>query len=712
MPQRRFDSNETSLNAVGGTPSSAATEASVRQLIASGDHKTALERAKALHKTSSTNASEALLVDAYAERIRSLLRRNLTLEAQSLIDLVRQRYPTARARLDELTARVVAKPRSLDDLVRPLNDPGLAAAQRAAIERVLRQDVWDLAALAGCEALPADHSLRKGAAALERAFVAATSGPVAENALSLPEVSHRSPLAPWKLLTRAIASFYRGEDEPCRRYLDGIDPQSAPQRLVPTIKAMLTGETAAPLTPAAGALRARITRASTLQSALEALDQALASGGKGCILKAIRPVLDQCQQVSPGRLESLRQHISVRCAVADLDPAKVVAAMGGPSRHDATFLRLLARGMEESQNPEQVVLACSMWENFRHAGVQEGWFAANGPEAAALSLHIADLLRRLPDGLLRELQASAWSRSKTSGEKTPYLFPEEMYQRACALDPHPETFAQWMDWAGRQRGDQAARVAQAWHKIRPRDIEPVLRLLKDAEARGAFGSALGYLAKVEQIDGLHPAARGARLRLVAGSALRHLQQKKPALAAEDLAEMSTLPQAQQGDGPAFLAALRFVVSAACGHSEQAATSRADVERLLGSGAAAAMLLFAVATASKQRAFGQLGSVQELSRTERETMDPIEVLGISQNATDEEIRAAYLLKVRECPPDRAPEKFEKIRDAYEILRDPRRRLRHRLFSADPGAPLASLFTDEVRPRRFVGHGPWLEVLKGK
>jgi len=94
------------------------------------------------------------------------------------------------------------------------------------------------------------------------------------------------------------------------------------------------------------------------------------------------------------------------------------------------------------------------------------------------------------------------------------------------------------------------------------------------------------------------------------------------------------------------------------------------------------------------------------------MDPIEVLGISQNATDEEIRAAYLLKVRECPPDRAPEKFEKIRDAYEILRDPRRRLRHRLFSADPGAPLASLFTDEVRPRRFVGHGPWLEVLKGK
>ena len=617
MPQRRFDSNETSLNAVGGTPSRAATEAGVRQLIASGDHKAALERAKELHKGSSTIVSEALLVDAYAERIRSLLSRNLTLEAQSLIDLVRQRYPTARTRLDELTARVVARPRSLDALVRPLNDPGLAAAQRAAIERVLQQDVWDLAALAGCEALPADHSLRKGAAALERAFVAATNGPVAEDALSLPEVSHRSPLASWKLLTRAIASFYRGEDESCRRYLDGIDPQSAPQRVVPTIKAMLTGEAAALPTPAAGALRARITRASTLRSALEALDQAFASASKGRILKAIRPVLDQCQQVSPGQLESLRQHISVRCAVAGLDPANVVVAMDGPSRHDATFMRLFARGMEESQDPEHVVVACRLWEDFRHAAVQEGWFAANGPEAAALSLHIADLLRRLPQELLRALQQSAYSQAKASGEKMSYLFPEEMYQRACALDPHPESFSQWMDWAARRPGE-AERVATAWHKIRPRDIEPVLRLMKEAEARGAFGSALGYLAKVEQIDGLHSSARGTRLRLLAGSALRRLQQKKPVLAVENLAEMSALPEAQQGDRPAFLAALRFVVSAVCAHSEEAAAARADVERLVGS-AAAAMLLFAVATASKQRAIAHLGSVGDLSRTQRASL---------------------------------------------------------------------------------------------
>jgi len=94
------------------------------------------------------------------------------------------------------------------------------------------------------------------------------------------------------------------------------------------------------------------------------------------------------------------------------------------------------------------------------------------------------------------------------------------------------------------------------------------------------------------------------------------------------------------------------------------------------------------------------------------MNPTDVLGVSPDASDEEIRAAYLRKVRECSPDRAPEQFERVRDAYEMLRDPRRRRRQRLFAADPISPLAVLFAGGTRPRRFVGPGPWLEVLKSK
>jgi curved DNA-binding protein CbpA len=93
-------------------------------------------------------------------------------------------------------------------------------------------------------------------------------------------------------------------------------------------------------------------------------------------------------------------------------------------------------------------------------------------------------------------------------------------------------------------------------------------------------------------------------------------------------------------------------------------------------------------------------------------DPREILGVAANAGDEEIRAAYLRKVKEHPPDRSPAAFERIRDAYEVLRDPRRRALHLLLSVDPEAPLASLLPAQGRQRRFTGPEPWLAVLREK
>jgi hypothetical protein len=92
------------------------------------------------------------------------------------------------------------------------------------------------------------------------------------------------------------------------------------------------------------------------------------------------------------------------------------------------------------------------------------------------------------------------------------------------------------------------------------------------------------------------------------------------------------------------------------------------------------------------------------------MDPFEILGIAAGAGEEEIRAAYLRKVKEHPPESSPEEFEKIRDAYDLLRDPRRRARNMLMVDI--LPLSSLIEGRPVNRRFTGAGPWLEVLKGK
>jgi len=69
----------------------------------------------------------------------------------------------------------------------------------------------------------------------------------------------------------------------------------------------------------------------------------------------------------------------------------------------------------------------------------------------------------------------------------------------------------------------------------------------------------------------------------------------------------------------------------------------------------------------------------------------------------------LSKVKEHPPDSSPEQFEKIRDAYEKLRDPRSRMRAMLLSGDPAAPLTDVIAGHAE-RRFAGPQPWLDVLK--
>jgi hypothetical protein len=94
------------------------------------------------------------------------------------------------------------------------------------------------------------------------------------------------------------------------------------------------------------------------------------------------------------------------------------------------------------------------------------------------------------------------------------------------------------------------------------------------------------------------------------------------------------------------------------------------------------------------------------------MSAAEILGVAANASEDEVRSAYLEKVKQFPPDRSPEEFERIRDAYEKLRDPRSRAKAMLIAPDTNLPLVSLVDSIKRRRIFAGPQPWREVLKSK
>jgi hypothetical protein len=99
---------------------------------------------------------------------------------------------------------------------------------------------------------------------------------------------------------------------------------------------------------------------------------------------------------------------------------------------------------------------------------------------------------------------------------------------------------------------------------------------------------------------VNPTVRAARLRLLAASALQHLQKKKPNLAAQKLLEIGALPQSRQGDRPAFLDAIRVLICLASGDKPGASQALLEVERVLGDGLAAIIFISGCAASAKRK----------------------------------------------------------------------------------------------------------------
>jgi len=93
-------------------------------------------------------------------------------------------------------------------------------------------------------------------------------------------------------------------------------------------------------------------------------------------------------------------------------------------------------------------------------------------------------------------------------------------------------------------------------------------------------------------------------------------------------------------------------------------------------------------------------------------EPWAVLGVPPEANDEQIRAAYVQKVKEFPPDRAGPQFEQIRDAYEQLKDPYRRAKYMILGANVDRPLESLLDETPGRRHYVGPEPWLAAMRAQ
>lgn len=92
-------------------------------------------------------------------------------------------------------------------------------------------------------------------------------------------------------------------------------------------------------------------------------------------------------------------------------------------------------------------------------------------------------------------------------------------------------------------------------------------------------------------------------------------------------------------------------------------------------------------------------------------DAYQVLGLPADSDDEAIRRRYLELVRQYSPERHPERFAAIRQAYESLRDLDTRLRHRLFDAGQSESIEAIIEEIAcrTPRRRLSLATLLTVL---
>ena len=91
--------------------------------------------------------------------------------------------------------------------------------------------------------------------------------------------------------------------------------------------------------------------------------------------------------------------------------------------------------------------------------------------------------------------------------------------------------------------------------------------------------------------------------------------------------------------------------------------------------------------------------------------PYHVLGVAEDAPQEEIRRAYLSLIQAHPPDRDAEGFREIHAAYELTKDEIARAKLRLFGLPretPPPPLAELLPpeSEAQTRKRIGLDRWI------
>ncbi len=456
--------------------------------------------------------------------------------------------------------------RASDDLDALLSELSHATPdRRRKLHALIQGRLTDPGRLADSPALPAGHPLRRQADTVQRLFNAVTAAPLPPGALAdLDTIPRQSPLAPWKLLIRALDAFYRRADKLAEANLARIPTDSGPGRLVPVLRALLPGTR----TPAEVADFGPGTPAAALVEQVSAgshgrrlqLSRAL-SRGDGRTLRRLLPWL--------ASLPTAHRHTFIRTVLDHWQrngglPSGLIDLLSHQDI-DPELPRLAALSLEHSQWDGALLV----WDAYLSAAQAAGRLSSGSPATVRILLHMSELFPTDRQRLLDDLDVASEHdlRHALRSGRLPDVFDRaavlERARQAVGSVPArlgAQVFAAMVAYYAQHDAKRAEAEAEAWHAAYPDDLDPLLYLSEVAEKRGALRKALGFVAKAEALNRLHPQLRDSRFRLLLASAERRIRGARATLAAADLERLTQEPQANDGDTRAYVLALNWALA--------------------------------------------------------------------------------------------------------------------------------------------------------
>lgn len=502
--------------------------ARVEASLARGESRDAVEAAKILLREAPGAETEALAVRAYVARIRSLIAEGLGREAAAMAAIVRERFPAhAPSHAAELEdARLAGG--DFDWLLRDLE--AADAARREAIEARLASWIADPGALARSQVLGSEDPLAREAAAVAEVFTIVTSRLASADELArLTEVRRRSPLAPWKLLVRAIDAFHRHDDDRVAANVAAIEPRS-PAARAGAILAELTGarprsRQSFAVAFAAERLIERIDGGrETIAGHLRAIESADRGDDRRRLRDEIRALARTFDKLSPFAREQARIALLAVCG-SNFGPEQVASLLriddNGPE-----MPRYAALLMELAGAPFAPMLWIAYAEDRLASLTIEPW------QAAEICLHALDL-GDVGDPFVCDdpthdhpVEAS----QDTAG----------VIEQIIGFDPAPSVFTRLVPHLDRLTPKELRRVLTAWRKRDPNASEPLVRLLRLAEKERKYDDALSLVRKGDELTIIDPEYARLRQRVLFRKAEQLLDIGKRGTAAKLLDEIGTI----------------------------------------------------------------------------------------------------------------------------------------------------------------------------